>query len=378
VNLGQRADAWVTSVSIVDGWSQGGFNVGNDISGGANGSSQSAGLNFNTNSNMINGTYGGSFVVGLENEQDIEGATPNDLGNVSFPLASQVVVQPGGFGDGNYSFTFGTLNVSTSVLTGSFTQYGGTVTFAGINPSTGGLIAAVKTSPAGEIAPTGTFGQVTLNGGLTVLAPSTGTSNLSSLVMNGGSLDLTNNALVVNYAQIGGADPVGQIASYLAAHAIFSSTVQSLNSSQSALIYAIGYADGADGITNVPSGEIEILPTLAGDAKMQGNVVFGDFQLLSQYFGQPNTTWDEGNFTYGSTTNFGDFQLLSQNFGQSAGGLTSGEVASLNSFAAQFDEQFVPNADGGFSLVSVPEPASCGLLAAAGMGLLARRRRARR
>jgi hypothetical protein len=85
------------------------------------------------------------------------------------------------------------------------------------------------------------------------------------------------------------------------------------------LIYSVGYADGADGINaGIPSGQIEIMPTLAGDAKMQGNVVFGDFQLLSQYFSQTGTSWDEGNFTYGSTTNFGDFQLLSQNFGHSA------------------------------------------------------------
>jgi hypothetical protein len=139
---------------------------------------------------------------------------------------------------------------------------------------------------------------------------------------------------------------------------IVSSQVAALNSSQSAVIYSVGYADGSDRITDVPSGEIEILPTLAGDAKLQGNVVFGDFQLLSQYFGQTGTTWDEGNFTYGSTTNFGDFQLLSQNFGQSASGLTAGEVASLNSFASQFGDGFAAESKSGFSLISVPEPAA--------------------
>jgi hypothetical protein len=159
---------------------------------------------------------------------------------------------------------------------------------------------------------------------------------------------------------------------------IISSTVAGLNASQSALIYSVGYADGADGITNLPSGEIEIMPTLAGDAKMQGNVVFGDFQLLSQYFGQSNTSWDEGNFTYGSTTDFGDFQLLSQNFGANSSGLTSGEVASLNSFAARFGRTLAANPDGiGFSLVSVPEPASAGLVALAAIGVLGRRRRKR-
>jgi hypothetical protein len=62
------------------------------------------------------------------------------------------------------------------------------------------------------------------------------------------------------------------------------------------------------------SGQIEILPTLAGDASLQGKVDFGDFQLLSQYFGSAGVL-DEGNFSYGSTVDFGDYGLLSQNFG---------------------------------------------------------------
>jgi len=118
------------------------------------------------------------------------------------------------------------------------------------------------------------------------------------------------------------------------------------------------------------------MPTLAGDAKMQGIVVFGDFQLLSQYFGDSGTTWDEGNFTYGSGTNFGDFQLLSQNFGANSSALTAGEIASLDSFAAEFGDQLIANPGGsGFSLVSVPEPASVGGLAALAVGIFIRRRR---
>jgi hypothetical protein len=215
------------------------------------------------------------------------------------------------------------------------------------------------------------------------IAENSGVSTQSELTIGSGStVDVTNNNFLVNYAA--SADPISSIRSYLTSGfngglwngiGINSSTVAGLNSSQSKLIYSIGYADGSDGITGVPSGEIEIMPTLAGDAKMQGNVVFGDFQLLSQYFGQPGT-WDEGNFTYGSTVNFGDFQLLSQNFGANSSGLTAGEVASLNGFASEFGDQLQANSDGvGFSLVAVPEPASGGLLILAGMGILHRRRK---
>jgi hypothetical protein len=237
-------------------------------------------------------------------------------------------------------------------------------------------------STSGNISGGGTL-NIAQNARLTITA-NTGTSSEGALtIANGSTLDLTNNPLLVTYGT--GVDPVSMIASFLStgfhsgwsSGGIVSSAVTALNAGQSALIYSVGYADGSDGITGVPSGEVEILPTLAGDAKMQGNVVFGDFQLLSQYFGQTGTSWDEGNFTYGSMTNFGDFQLLSQNFGANASALTAGQVASLDGFAAQFGETLEPNGNG-FSLVSVPEPASASLFAVAGLGLLARRRSCRR
>jgi predicted outer membrane repeat protein len=161
-----------------------------------------------------------------------------------------------------------------------------------------------------------------------------GVSSIQSLALQGNAtLDLGNGTLMIDYGS--NADPISSIYSYLASGydggawngpGIISSSVASENQAQSGLIYSVGYADGADGIVSgLSSGQIEIMPTLAGDATLQGNVAFCDFQLLSQYFGQAGTSWDEGNFTYGSTTNFGDFQLLSQNFGQSASTLAADE-----------------------------------------------------
>jgi hypothetical protein len=257
----------------------------------------------------------------------------------------------------------GVLTAATlNLLGGHFTQSGGSATFSQI---------------------TGT-GIVAITGGKTILSGSGTASQVNSLTLSGpGTLDVTNYSLTINYGT-GNQSPILAIQSYLKTGynggawngaGIDSSAVAALNASQSRLIYGIGYADGADGIVpNLSSGEIEIVPTLAGDAKLQGNVVFGDFQLLSQYFGLTGS-WDEGNFHYGSAVDFGDFQLLSQNFGATSSALTGGELASLNGFAAQFGDRLEGNAGGGFSLVSVPEPVSAGLLALGGVVFLNRRRR---
>jgi len=52
---------------------------------------------------------------------------------------------------------------------------------------------------------------------------------------------------------------------------------------------------------------------IGGDAKLQGNVSYGDFQLLAQYFGQSGSV-DSSDLTYGDLTNFGQFQQLSETF----------------------------------------------------------------
>jgi autotransporter-associated beta strand protein len=224
-------------------------------------------------------------------------------------------------------------------------------------------------------------------GGTLKLAGGGGTFTLSSLnVSTGATLDLGGNTVIVDYSN-SPTDPIGTIVSYLtdgynggwASGEITSSSVASLNASQRSLDYSIGYADGADGITTaVPSGAIDITATIAGDAKLQGNVVFGDFQVLAQYFGQSGG-WDEGDFTYSGAVTFGDFQLLAQDFGANTNSLlTAGEFAAMNNFAAEFGDRLVANADGvGFQIVSVPEPATA-VLMAGGIGLLlARRRRGR-
>jgi hypothetical protein len=366
-NGGIRAGAVITGTGPFNqlwssgGWSlqSGSFSTGTAISGNqgtelAGGGTTTLGtatgtIGFTTNSQMINGTYGATMTVGLENEQDIQGAAPNDLGNLTINAQSTVTSNPS-VQSGSYVLNGGTLSATSSTdLTGSFTQTGGQATFNGITGS----------------------GSLVLNGGTTTLATGSGGSTVNSLTISGGVLDLTNNHMYIDYGS--GSDPITTIAAYIKSGynnlpGIISSAALT---NASGLLYGVGYADGKDGVVvGLPSGQIELKYTLLGDANLDGLVNGSDFNILAANFNQDITGWDQGDFNYDGLVNASDFNVLAANFNQGVSGAdaSAGDIAALDAFA-------VAN---GLSLPtsSVPEPAS-GVMAIFGVGILARRARRR-
>jgi hypothetical protein len=203
------------------------------------------------------------------------------------------------------------------------------------------------------------------------LAAGSGGSSVSSLIINTGStLDLTNNHLIINYA--GGADPVATIRQYLQSgynKGLWNGTgISSSSAAASGNRYALGYADGADGIVRgLSSGQIEVKYTIYGDLNLDGVVTGSDFTILAENLGKSVTGWDKGDFTYAGVVTATDFTLLAENLGKSASGaavaLPADDWAAVDAFA---------EANG--LMADVPEPGG-GILCAIGAGLVMRRTR---
>ena len=274
---------------------------------------------------------------------------------------------------GNYSIS----GTGTIGGTGSLTKSGtGTLTLSTANTYSGGTIVTAGKVLIEPTSPTTTrladrciVHQRTASCSWPTMSRAgtpLGTSNvnLTSLSLTGnGTLDIGNNRVIIDYSSPA-TDPIASIAAWikngfydLAGPQIISSDIAA-DDAASGLSYGIGYADGADGVVaGLPSGEIEIMFTLLGDANLDGTVNSEDFTPFSANVGK-NGSWDDGDFNYDGTVNSEDFTPFSPNLGQSA---------TLAAAAGALE-----SADG-ISLANVPEPASAGMIMMAGLGILRRR-----
>ena len=285
------------------------------------------------------------------------------------------------------------------VLAGSNTYAGGTtisggtltISAAGALPSGSAVVnnANLVVNANSTISSlTGSTGVTTIgNGSTPATLALTGTNVVniqSAILINGGTsagsaLDIGDNALVL--------PDNGSPATIETAIQQYIVSGQTAGSTSGAIIstfvtnnsstYGIAYADGSDaGVlnTNLQPGQVVIEPDIIGDADMNGTVNFHDLQNLLGGFGNAGF-WDQGNFNNHATVDFNDLQLLLGNFGGSTT-LSYSELQGIEKLVGEFGYNATPNASGiGFTLTSVPEPATLALVAAGGALLVGRRRR---
>ena len=306
---------------------------------------------------------GGWLVYGADDRLGAAGAPVGLSGGTLQPSAAIVstrninLTESGGFIDGGANnLSFG--NADGDGL-GTFTKVGsGVLTVNRVRGAhldiQGGSVKFAAGASAGEPDRVSVVTGLTLAGGTT---PTT-------------TLDLTNNALVVDYA----ADPPppageplntirAQVTSAYSNGAWSGPGITSSLANNSS--HGVGYAEASD-LAAVPPvfGTVDATAVLVrytryGDATLDGIVNLADFNRLAANFGSTTATWDDGDFNYDGSVNLSDFNRLAANFGLSAAGptVTPDDWTRLGA--------------------AVPEPASLALFGVAASAAMGRRRRVR-
>jgi hypothetical protein len=265
---------------------------------------------------------------------------------------------------------------------------------------------------------TGSLGAISGTGSLNIgssgnvaLTETQTTSSIGALnITSGGTFDVSNNTLLINYAAAGQTSPDAAIRADLITGSgangvtyngvgIISSTAARLNAALVANggtpAYGVGYADGSDPYLHgegPAAGTEEVKLTLLGDLNLDGVVNSADFILFADSFGQSGgaaAAWDHGDLNYDGNVNSADFILFADNFGKSLGsvsstgggltlaegGLDPDQVDQFNAIGTDLGISSSELATLDLKVAAVPEPASLGLLVIGGLGLMSRRRK---
>jgi Dockerin type I domain len=309
--------------------------------------------------------------------------------------------------DGTSSYTItgpGTLTmacpsgVSMDVIDGQHTISADTniannVTFT-VNSASNGvsslsLVGGVNYTPGIDVSKFGTGKLVVPNvraanlqifQGTVEIAPNAGAAGVSRVntltvfdnATNAGTLNLSNNALVVDYS---GTSPLlairdlivnGYAAGTWTGHGITGTVAanKGIGYIESSLKY--GGAPGTFLGESVDTSALIVWVTLKGDSNVDGAVNFTDLLVLSQNYnsGSGEKKWFEGDSSYDGYVNFTDLLALSQNYNTS-------QLIEPSLYLASFDAEFL--ADWALAASLVPEP---GLLSVLSLGafVISRRR----
>jgi hypothetical protein len=145
-----------------------------------------------------------------------------------------------------------------------------------------------------------------------------------------GTLDLTNNALIIDY--VAGNSPIATIANLIkTGYAGGSWTGAGITSSSAAAVAlsadvhktalgfaeasAIGLGSGSFAGQSLDSSSLIIGYALSGDANLDGNINTPDFNMLATNFNASTQLWTSGDFNFDGKVNALDFNAIATNFG---------------------------------------------------------------
>jgi len=313
---------------------------------------------------------GSNLALGTAVNQNIDQATAITgtarlelSGNITLPEFVLVGLsdQPVTFADptGNLRVTSGNVVLSNNVRLDALGTIG---VAAGSSLTVSGQLAD---SPAGTArlrkVDTGslTVRNVRLTGlvidaGTLTISPdgtATGASKINTLsIATGGTLALTNNNLVIDYAA---ASPQTAVRQHLLAGRIAPSFAGNPN--------RIGYGEASEIFATFPATffgqsvdatSLLVGYTLAGDANLDRAVNFNDLVKLAVNYNNSGV-WTGGDFNYDGLVNFEDLVLLAVNYNLSVVNAVPTRVGSANDFANDWAR----------ALALVPEPASASVAA---------------
>jgi autotransporter-associated beta strand protein len=333
-------------------------------------------------------------------------ATGQQYSDISNSTASPVTGDSVAFNDGSgvYNVTINSASVHPTSVTfnnslnnynisgsgvgiagaGSVTLTGtGTVTLSSSNTYTGGtfvnagklVLASANAFPAGTLlnVSSGATVQIAQHSGGSPYVPSI------SVLNNGGTIDITNNALVIKNANgsigtisseiavgySGGAWNANSDSSHLTSLAVITSSTAEFDSKH---LTAVGVATGLTSFEGgtVSASDVLIKYTYYGDALLTGSVTTADYAAIDNGFLTRATGWQNGDFNYDGSVNGSDYTLIDNAFNTQGAQLLS-QIASPTAQIA-----------GSGASSAVPEPTSLGLLGITAMGLLGRRNRRRK
>jgi autotransporter-associated beta strand protein len=282
-------------------------------------------------------------------------------------------------GADNTSTTFGgnisdlTANYSSAV--GSVTKVGtGVLTLSGSNTYKGGtfVTAGGLTLASGTAFPTS--GLLNISAGTIVqIAAHTGSSSYVPVIgslSNSGTIDITDNAMVIHNSSIGTIWPQIAAAYNGGAWNGTNTSIGVITSSAAAAdtthLTAVGVATGLTTFQgmNVSTGDVLVKDTYYGDANLDGQVTSADYTLIDAGYLSGGTLagWQNGDFNYDGVINGSDYTLIDNAF-NTQGAILAVEIASATSQIASI------------SPAAVPEPSTLCLFAAGTLSVLGRRRR---